>query len=150
MDIAMNPVLTKSVSPAILVAGGATPCCSGRQKTAEFPWMIIFLLMKGQPMTTSHDTAQPSNSVETLRGQAQEAGQEVAHKVQQVGKEMVEKAQQLGEQGKEIVSEYYQQGRQQAAAWEDQLQQQIREKPIQSLFIAGGIGLLLGLLCRRR
>jgi ElaB/YqjD/DUF883 family membrane-anchored ribosome-binding protein len=129
-------------------------------KNGGFPWMVIFLLMKGQPMTTSHDTgtthdpttttAQPSNPVETLRGQAQEAGQEVAHKVQQVGKEMVEKAQQLGEQGKEIVSEYYQQGRQQAAAWEDQLQQQIREKPIQSLFIAGGIGLLLGLLCRRR
>lgn len=110
-------------------------------------------------MTTSRDTAtthapttttaQPSSPVETLRGQAQEAGQEVAHKVQQVGDEIIEKAQQLGEQGKEIASEYYQQGRQQAAIWEGQLEQQIREKPIQSLCIAGGIGLLLGLLCRR-
>lgn len=94
-------------------------------------------------------TAPSSSSIGTLRDQAQEAGREVAHKVQQVGEEIAEKAQHLGEHSKEIMSEYYQQGRQQAAAWEHQLEQQIREKPIQSLLIAGGIGLLLGILCRR-
>lgn len=94
-------------------------------------------------------TGPSSSSMETLRDQAQEAGRDVAHRVQQVGEEIAEKAQHLGQYGKEIASEYYQQGREQAAVWEHQLEQQVREKPIQSLLIAGGIGLLLGILCRR-
>ena len=94
-------------------------------------------------------TASSPSSIENLRDQAQEAGREVAQKVHQVGEDIADKAHYLGEQGKAIASEYYQQGRQQAADWERQLEQQIREKPIQSLLIAGGIGLLLGILCRR-
>jgi ElaB/YqjD/DUF883 family membrane-anchored ribosome-binding protein len=108
-------------------------------------------------MTTPHNptgpqettTASSPGSIEHLRDQAQEAGRDVAHKVHQVGEDIADKAQHLGEQGKAIASEYYQQGRKQAADWERQLEQQIREKPIQSLLIAGGIGLLLGILCRR-
>ena len=60
-----------------------------------------------------------------------------------------DQAQELGEQGKELASEYYQQGRDQALVWQKQLEQHICEKPIQSLVVAGGIGLLLGLLWRR-
>jgi ElaB/YqjD/DUF883 family membrane-anchored ribosome-binding protein len=121
--------------------------------------LLKLIFMKGRIMTTPHNTARPneattttgpsSSSIDTLRNQAQEAGREVAHRVQQVGEEIAEKAQYLSEHGKEIASEYYQQGRQQATVWEHQLEQQIREKPIQSLLIAGGIGLLLGILCRR-
>jgi len=69
--------------------------------------------------------------------------------MQQVREDIAEKAQHLGEQGRELASEYYRQGRQQAAIWEHELEQQIREKPLQSLLIAGGIGVLLGLLLRR-
>ena len=79
-----------------------------------------------------------SRSAEGLRDQVQEAGREVVHK-----------AQELSEQGKELASEYYQQGREQALVWQKRLEQQIREKPIQSLVMAGGVGLLLGLLWRR-
>lgn len=102
---------------------------------------------------TNHEaattTGPSSRPMETLRDQAREAGREVAHKAQQVGEDIAEKAEHLSEHGKEVASEYYQQGRQQAVAWEQQLEEQIREKPIQSLFIAGGIGLLLGILWRR-
>ena len=94
-------------------------------------------------------TGPSSSSMEALRDQAQEAGRDVAHRVRQVGEEIAEKAQYLGEHGKEIAADYYEQGRQQAAIWEHELEQQIREKPIQSILIAGGIGLLLGILCRR-
>jgi ElaB/YqjD/DUF883 family membrane-anchored ribosome-binding protein len=48
-----------------------------------------------------------------------------------------------------VASDYYQQGREQAIVWQEQLEQQIREKPIQSLLIAGGVGVLLGILLRR-
>jgi ElaB/YqjD/DUF883 family membrane-anchored ribosome-binding protein len=121
--------------------------------------LLKFLFMKGKTMTTPSNTPRAneattttgpsSSSMGTLRDQAQEAGRDVAHRVQQVGEEIAEKAQHLKQHGREIASEYYQQGREQAAIWEHQLEEQIREKPIQSLLIAGGIGLLLGLLCRR-
>jgi ElaB/YqjD/DUF883 family membrane-anchored ribosome-binding protein len=78
-----------------------------------------------------------------------EAGRDVAQRVRQVREEIAEKAQYLGEHGKEIASDYYAQGRQQAAIWEHELEQRIREKPLQSILIAGGIGLLLGILSRR-
>ena len=34
-------------------------------------------------------------------------------------------------------------------AWQQQLETQVREKPLQSLLMAAGVGLLLGLLRRR-
>jgi len=68
----------------------------------------------------------------------QEAGQEVSHKVQEMTR-----------QGQEAAAEYYQQGRAQVLAWQQQLEHQVREKPIQSLLIAAGLGLLFGLLRRR-
>jgi ElaB/YqjD/DUF883 family membrane-anchored ribosome-binding protein len=69
--------------------------------------------------------------------------------MQETGKEIGQKAQELTAQGKEVAAEYYQQGRERVLAWQQQLEQQAREKPLQSLAIAAGIGLLLGLLRRR-
>jgi ElaB/YqjD/DUF883 family membrane-anchored ribosome-binding protein len=110
-------------------------------------------------MSTSHDTLatpEPTGMHEvgtpetkSPHAQAQEAERGNAHKVQATRKDVTRKAQELGEQGKELASEYYQQGRDQALIWQKQLQQHIREKPLQSLAVAGGIGLLLGLLWRR-
>lgn len=67
-----------------------------------------------------------------------EAGQEISHKVQEMTR-----------QGQEAVAEYYQQGREHVLAWQQQLEHEVREKPIQSLLLAAGIGLLFGLLRRR-
>ena len=65
-----------------------------------------------------------------------------------------EKAQELSVQAKEwgthAAEVAYQRGRAQALAWEQTLTTQIREKPLQSLLIVGGIGLLLGVLWQRR
>ena len=52
-------------------------------------------------------------------------------------------------QGKEVAAEYYEEGRNQVLAWQQQLENQVREKPLQSVFIAAGIGLLYTLLRRR-
>ena len=113
-------------------------------------------------MTTYDDTAtrhepadrqggesQESSSREARRDKVQEAGREIAHKMQETGRDVAQKAREVGEQGKDMASEYYQQGRAQALVWQEHLEQHIREKPMQSLAIAGGIGLLLGLLWRR-
>jgi ElaB/YqjD/DUF883 family membrane-anchored ribosome-binding protein len=68
---------------------------------------------------------------------------------EETGKEMRDQAQQLIAQGKEVAAEYYEEGRNQVLAWQQQLEYQVREKPLQSLLMAAGVGLLLGLLRRR-
>jgi len=67
----------------------------------------------------------------------------------ETGKEMRDPAQELMTQGKEVAAEYYEEGRNQVIAWQQQLEDQVREKPLQSLLMAAGVGLLLGLLRRR-
>jgi ElaB/YqjD/DUF883 family membrane-anchored ribosome-binding protein len=67
----------------------------------------------------------------------------------ETGKEMREQAQELMAQGKEVAAEYYEEGRNQVLAWQRQVENQVREKPLQSLLIAAGVGLLFGLLRRR-
>ena len=66
-----------------------------------------------------------------------------------IGNEMRDQAQDLIAQGKEAAAEYYEEGRNQVLAWQQQLENQVREKPLQSLLIAAGVGLLFGLLRRR-
>jgi ElaB/YqjD/DUF883 family membrane-anchored ribosome-binding protein len=65
------------------------------------------------------------------------------------GTERRDQAQELIAQGKEIATEYYEEGRNQVLAWQQQLENQVREKPLQSLLVAAGVGLLFGLLRRR-
>ena len=81
---------------------------------------------------------QQSSSSTTSREWMQDAAQEVSHQVQDMAR-----------QGQEAAAEYYQQGREQVLAWQQQLERQVREKPLQSLLVAAGIGLLVGLLRRR-
>jgi ElaB/YqjD/DUF883 family membrane-anchored ribosome-binding protein len=80
----------------------------------------------------------------------------VRDKVQEGVAHMRDKSQELGAQAKELsvqaqqtAAEYYQQGREGLIDFQHTMEAQIREKPVQSLLIAGGIGLLLGLLWRR-
>ena len=68
---------------------------------------------------------------------------------EETGKERGDQAQELMTQGKEVVAEYYEEGRNQVLAWQQQLEYQVREKPLQSLLVAAGVGLLFGLLRRR-
>jgi ElaB/YqjD/DUF883 family membrane-anchored ribosome-binding protein len=65
------------------------------------------------------------------------------------GTEMRDQAHDLIAQGKEVAAEYYEEGRNQVLAWQQQLENQVREKPLQSLLVAAGVGLLFGLLRRR-
>lgn len=86
---------------------------------------------------------------ETLKNKAQETAAEVRDQAKKTRDQVRAQAEALSDQAKEMTSEYYQHGLEKAAEWEEVLENQIREKPIQSLLVAGGIGLLLGLLWRR-
>jgi ElaB/YqjD/DUF883 family membrane-anchored ribosome-binding protein len=69
--------------------------------------------------------------------------------MQEMGSEVSQIVEELTAQGQEIITEYYQQGRERLLVWQQQLEHQVREKPLQSLCIAAGIGLVFALLRRR-
>jgi ElaB/YqjD/DUF883 family membrane-anchored ribosome-binding protein len=100
----------------------------------------------GDSTAASISATSVAHSLEDIRDQAADLGVQVGEKAQELGA----KAQELGTQATEIAAEYYQQGREQVLALEQAVEAQIRDKPIQSLLIAGGVGLLIGFLCRRR
>jgi ElaB/YqjD/DUF883 family membrane-anchored ribosome-binding protein len=78
--------------------------------------------------------------------QAQQAGQNLRDLGGQVRDAAREKYEQLSEQ----AQGYYQQGRQKAQEWEEGLESYIQEKPLQAVLIAAGVGVLIGLLWKRR
>jgi ElaB/YqjD/DUF883 family membrane-anchored ribosome-binding protein len=66
-----------------------------------------------------------------------------------VGTQIRDKAQEMGTQAQQAVGEYYEQGRESLREMNKSVEEKIREKPLQALLVAGGVGLLLGLLWRR-
>jgi ElaB/YqjD/DUF883 family membrane-anchored ribosome-binding protein len=78
--------------------------------------------------------------------QAQQVGENLRNLGGQVRDAAREKYQQLSEQ----AQDYYQQGRQKAQEWEEGLESYIQEKPLQAVLIAAGVGVLIGLLWKRR
>ncbi|HEX5244164.1 MAG TPA: hypothetical protein VFW23_12950, partial [Tepidisphaeraceae bacterium] len=63
----------------------------------------------------------------------------------QVRDQAREKYEQLSNQ----AQEYYDHGREMAQQWEQSIESYVQEKPIQSLLIAAGVGMLLGILWKR-
>ena len=68
------------------------------------------------------------------QGQAQELGTQITETARQVG---------------ESASQYYDQGREQLGALEGSLEDNIRHKPLQSILIAAGVGMLIALLWKK-
>jgi ElaB/YqjD/DUF883 family membrane-anchored ribosome-binding protein len=86
--------------------------------------------------TPGHDKPQ------TLGAQMQHVGTQVKETMQDVGTQVKETKQAPGTQ-------VYEQGRESLQDLNRTIEAQIRERPIQALLVAGGIGVLLGLLWRR-
>ena len=78
-----------------------------------------------------------------------EGGPQVRDKAQEAGAQGRDRAQEMVRQGAETASDYYQQGRQQLEAVEHTLEDAIRAKPLQSILLAAGIGMVLGLLVKK-
>lgn len=102
-------------------------------------------------MADTHGSTRTADSMGTSTPARQESGrpEERRDRPQEQGREIAQRAQDLATQGKEAAAEYYEQGRERVQEWQQQLEHQVREKPLQSLLIAAGIGLLVGLLKRR-
>ena len=84
---------------------------------------------------------------------AQNVGTQIKETVQNVGTQVRETMQDIGAQAKETMqtagTQVYEQGRESLQDLNRTIEGQIRERPLQALLVAGGIGVLLGLLWRR-
>lgn len=85
------------------------------------------------------------------------AAGDLKHKAAEVGKNLRDMGSQIGDAAREQyegfrdrTSDYFQQGRDKAKEWENSVENYIQEKPVRALLMAAGIGVLLGLLWRRR
>jgi ElaB/YqjD/DUF883 family membrane-anchored ribosome-binding protein len=85
------------------------------------------------------------STTQSLRDSASQVGQTLRDAGSQVRDAAGEKYNELRQQ----ASDYYEQGRQRAEEWEQSLESYVQEKPIQSLLIAAGVGMLLGILWKR-
>lgn len=99
---------------------------------------------------------QESMSQDEARETAQGIGAQLRDKAEEMGthirdtaQDMSTQAQELATQAKETVSEYYEQGRKTLQGLPQTIEAQIRARPLEALLVAGGVGLLLGLLWRR-
>ncbi len=93
-------------------------------------------------MATSNESG-PSQA--DLRDKASQVGENIRDLGGQVRDAAREKYESLSGEAKA----YYEQGRDMAQEWEDGLETYVREKPLQAVLIAAGVGLLLGALWKR-
>jgi ElaB/YqjD/DUF883 family membrane-anchored ribosome-binding protein len=97
--------------------------------------------------TPGHDKPQ------TFGAQMQHVGTQVKETMQAAGTQVKETMQDVGTQVKETMqaagTQAYEQGRESLQDLNRTIEAQIRERPIQALLVAGGIGVLLGLVWRR-
>ena len=87
---------------------------------------------------------------EKHRGQFREKAGDLGHDVQELGKITKNLAEDTMEFLGSNASGYYQQGRDRVQKLEKSIEKTIRENPLQSMAVAAGVGLLLGILWRRR
>ena len=89
------------------------------------------------------------NESQGTGGQLKDSASQVGQDLRNLGSQARDAATQSYEQLKEQAGEYYEQGRQRYDEIEQSLEQYVQEKPIQSLLIAAGVGMLLGILWKR-
>jgi len=95
---------------------------------------------------TSHGQENAGSATDDFKGKASEVGKNLRDMTGHIG----EVAREQYEGLRDRASDYYEQGREKAKEWQDSVEHYIYDKPMQSLLIAAGVGVLLGLWLRRR
>ncbi|MGE3539363.1 MAG: hypothetical protein AB7N91_18265 [Candidatus Tectimicrobiota bacterium] len=82
---------------------------------------------------------------EQLRSTVQQVGTQVRDTVQDLGGQ----AQTMGTKAQETFGEQYEHGRESLQELQQTVEARVRDNPLQSLLVAGALGMLLALLWRR-
>lgn len=95
-------------------------------------------------------TDEARDHVKKAADDARSSASRVAEHLREAGADVKQAAtEQVGHMA-EQAGQYYRKGKQRAMEWEGSLEDCVREKPLKSLLIAAGIGVLLGAFWRRR
>jgi ElaB/YqjD/DUF883 family membrane-anchored ribosome-binding protein len=97
-------------------------------------------------MARQNESAGNSGAAEQLREKAGEA----AAKLHDIGSKAADAAHEQYDRLRDTAGEYFQDGRDRARQWREGLEEFVQEKPIKSLLIAAGVGMLFGFIWRRR
>ena len=96
-----------------------------------------------------------------VQEQAADLGNNVANKVREKAAEVTQNLRDVGShvsdsaheklgEIKDRANDYYNRSKETAQEWEQSLESYVQEKPLQAVLIAAGVGLVLGLIWRRR
>jgi ElaB/YqjD/DUF883 family membrane-anchored ribosome-binding protein len=96
-------------------------------------------------MSEGHDNPGGS-ATEEFRGKASQVGKNI----REMGGQIADVAREQYEGLRDHASHYVEKGKQKAHEWQEGVEEYVYEKPLRSLLIAAGAGLLLGLWLRRR
>ena len=78
-----------------------------------------------------------------------DAAPEVKENIRDMGGQVRDAATEQYNNLRDQATEYFQEGRERAQEWEQSIETYVQEKPIQSILIAAGVGILLGILWKR-
>ena len=106
---------------------------------------------QGSDRSTGAGTSQTSGQRSgDIRENLQEVGTKARDVAQQAAGQVREVAQERLGQLRDTAEEYYQMGRDRATDLERTIEERIREKPLNSVLMAAGLGVLLGIIWTRR
>jgi ElaB/YqjD/DUF883 family membrane-anchored ribosome-binding protein len=91
----------------------------------------------------------PMQSGERSADQLRDTAANVTQGIRDLGSQARDAATEKYDELRQQATEYYDQGRQRAQEWERGLEDYVQQKPVQSLLIAAGVGMLLGVLWKR-
>jgi ElaB/YqjD/DUF883 family membrane-anchored ribosome-binding protein len=97
-------------------------------------------------MSRPNESAGNSGATEQLREKAGVA----AAKLQDIGSKATEAAREEYDHLRDTAGEYFHDGRERARQWRSDMEEYVQEKPLKSLLIAAGVGMLFGFIWRRR
>jgi ElaB/YqjD/DUF883 family membrane-anchored ribosome-binding protein len=96
-----------------------------------------------------NDTMGQQSGGSSTTDQLKEKAAAVGENLRDVGGQIRDAAKEQYQNLRDQAGDYYEQGRRQAREWEESIETYVHDKPVQSLLIAAGVGMLLGLMWRR-
>ena len=92
----------------------------------------------------------PADAVSQVADHVRDKAAEVTEQVREIGHKVRDAATGTYGQVRDQAAGYVNQGRETAEEWEKSLETYVQEKPLQAVLLAAGVGLLVGLLWKRR
>jgi len=96
-------------------------------------------------MSTDQAKQGEKGAGQTLRESASQVGEQI----RDMGGQVRDAARDKYDHLRDRAGHYYEEGRQRAHQWEQNMENYVQERPIKSLLIAAGVGLMVGYLMRR-